>query len=232
VRVGFATSAGKLLYTRKVPYRDDMHHAARLLMLARPNGREPMRNELQPSLYPNEADHGAVDALLAANSVNESEPMIVLAPGSVWATKRWPFYADLARSLTDVGRIVVVGGKEDATFADEIVAVVPNAVNAVGKLSLLASAELIGRAMVIVSNDSSPQHLASAVGTPTVSIFGPTVPNFGFGPLAPRSIILGKDDLNCRPCDRHGPMKCPFGHHNCMRTLSVDDVNAAVRSLL
>jgi heptosyltransferase-2 len=231
-RVGFRTSSGRLLYTKRVEYRDDLHHAARLLMLARPNGREPSRGELQPSLFPGDAERGAVDAFLEANNVGENEPLIVLAPGSVWATKRWPFYPELARELAGAGRIVCVGGAEDAALASEIIGAVPNAVSAAGKLSLLASAELIGRAAVIVTNDSAPQHLASAMGTPTVSIFGPTVPDFGFGPLAPRSVVLGMEDLACRPCDRHGPQKCPLGHHHCMRQLGVERVVAAVNSLI
>src|SRR5438034_316720 len=78
------------------------------------------------------------------------------------------------------------------------------AIDATGRLSLLASAELIGRTIALVTNDSAPQHLASAMGTPTITIFGPTVPEFGFGPLAPRSITIGHHQLACRPCDRHG----------------------------
>ena len=81
---------------------------------------------------------------------------------------------------------MIVGGPDDRTLAQEIaVPPVPNAVDATGTLSLLASAELIGRCAVLVTNDSAPLHLASAMGTPTVAIFGPTVPEFGFGPLAP-----------------------------------------------
>ena len=90
------------------------------------------------------------------------------------------------------------------------------AVDATGRLTLLASAEAIGRARVIVSNDSAPLHLASAMGTPTVAVFGPTVPAFGFGPLAERSAIVEDDMLACRPCDRHGPQRCPLGHWKCM----------------
>ena len=56
-------------------------------------------------------------------------------------------------------------------------------------LPLLASAELIGRAQAIVTNDSAPQHLASAMGTPTVTVFGPTVPEFGFGKLVVSSAL-------------------------------------------
>ena len=80
----------------------------------------------------------------------------------------------------------------------------------------LRRAELIGRARLLVTNDSAPQHLASAMGTPTLTIFGPTVPEFGFGPLAPGSASLGVADLACRPCDSHGPQRCPLGHWRCM----------------
>jgi len=105
-------------------------------------------------------------------------------------------------------------------------------VNAVGALSLLGSAELIGRCALLVTNDSSPQHLASAMGTPTITIFGPTVPAFGFGPLAPGSVTLGHEHLDCRPCHHHGPPTCPLGHWRCMKELDVSVVEQAVHAAL
>src|SRR5688572_33117614 len=101
-------------------------------------------------------------------------------------------------------------------------------IDATGQLSLLGSAELIRRCAVLVTNDSAPQHLASAVGTPTVTVFGPTVPEFGFGPLAPASTTVGVSGLACRPCDRHGPKQCPLGHWRCMRDLTAAAVASAV----
>lgn len=231
-RIGFDTSAGRWFYTKRVAYREDLHHAARLLRLARPNGRPATGDELRPSLYPGDAERSAVDALLARHGVAAGEPLIALAPGSVWATKRWPFYAKLAAQLESDVRAVIVGGEDDAELARAIVAAAPRAIDATGHLSLLASAELIGRAAAIVTNDSAPLHLASAMGTPTVSIFGPTVPAFGFGPLAPKSIVVGHPGLTCRPCDRHGPQRCPLGHFRCMRELDVEMVAEQVRSLL
>jgi heptosyltransferase-2 len=231
-RIGFATSTGSWTYTTKVPYRDDLHHAARLLQLSRPNGREPSEEESRPSLAPGEMERDAVDALLRARDVRAGERLIALAPGSVWATKRWPYYVELAQKLADAGRIVVVGGPSDTALATEIVAAVPNAIDATGALPLLASAELIGRCSVIVTNDSAPLHLASAMGTPTVAIFGPTVPEFGFGPLAPSRLVVGHDSLACRPCDRHGPRRCPLTHFRCMRELTPELVAERARSLL
>ena len=231
-RIGFDTSAGRWFYTKRVAYREDLHHAARLLRLARPNGRPATGDELRPSLYPGDAERSAVDALLASHGVAAGEPLIALAPGSVWATKRWPYYAQLAAQLESDVRAVIVGGADDAELARAIVTAAPRAIDATGHLSLLASAELIGRTAAIVTNDSAPLHLASAMETPTVSIFGPTVPAFGFGPLAPKSIVVGHDGLTCRPCDRHGPQRCPLGHFRCMRELDAEMVAEQVRSLL
>ena len=231
-RIGFSTSAGRWLYTTRVPYRDDLHHAARLLLLSRPNGREPTAEETRPSLAPGIAERKLVDELLRRAGVAEGERLIALAPGSVWATKRWPYYRELAEQLTDAGRIVIVGGPDDSPLAATIRAAVPGAVDATGVLPLLGSAELIGRSAVIVTNDSSPLHLASAMGTPTVAIFGPTVPDFGFGPLAPSSVVVGHDSLTCRPCHRHGPRRCPLTHFRCMRELTADAVAERVRTLI
>jgi heptosyltransferase-2 len=231
-RTGFSTSAGRRFYTAGIPYIENTHHAARLLALAtRDAARDVPRAALRPHLYPGPAERAAVDRVLGA--VAASEPLVALAPGSVWATKRWPYFADLARALRDVARIVVVGADADRALAEEIVgATKGQAVDATGRLSLLASADLIGRAALLVTNDSAPLHLASAMNTPTIAVFGPTVPEFGFGPLADSSIVAGHESLACRPCDRHGPQKCPLGHWRCMREISSEQVAALARSLI
>ncbi len=231
-RIGFSTSAGRRFYTVQVPYIDNTHHAARLLSLAtRDPAADVPRGTLRPHLYPGPAERAAVDAVLGA--VGTSEPIIALAPGSVWATKRWPYFADLAGALRDVARIVVVGAEADQALAEDVIAATKGqAVDATGRLTLLGSAELIGRAALLVTNDSAPLHLASAMNTPTIAVFGPTVPEFGFGPLADSSAIVGRDDLACRPCDRHGPQKCPLGHWRCMREISPEEVAALARSLI
>ena len=231
-RIGFATSSGSWLYTTMVAYRDDLHHAARLLLLSRPTGREPTDEEMRPSLAPGAAERSVVDELLRSRGVEPGERLIALAPGSVWATKRWPYYVQLALGLADAGRIVVVGGADDRALAAEIVSAVPGAVDTTGALPLLASADLIGRCAVLVTNDSAPLHLASAMGTPTVAIFGPTVPEFGFGPLAPAKAVLGHESLACRPCHRHGPRRCPLTHFRCMRELSAELVAERTRTII
>lgn len=231
-RVGFATSAGRRLYTQHVEFREDLHHAERLLQLAGPEVAHH-GSEVRPRLYPGIPERGAVDRLLALHdALDEGPPLVALAPASVWATKRWPYYPELAKELAPHARVVIIGSLQDAPLAAEVAAASPGAINAAGALNLLGSAELIRRCNVLVTNDSAPQHLASAVDTPTVTIFGPTVPAFGFGPLARASHSIGLDDLPCRPCDRHGPRRCPLKHWKCMRDVAVRDVSARVVDIL
>jgi len=101
---------------------------------------------------------------------------------------------------------------------------------AAGALALRASAALIARAEVLVTNDSAPLHLATATGTRIVAIFGPTVPAFGFGPRGPLDRVVEHPGLDCRPCSPHGPQACPLGHHRCMREVGVEVVLQAVGS--
>lgn len=233
-RVGFFTSHGTALYTRCVEYRTDRHHSERLWWLSMLDCAEPpIPEQLRVRLYPSDADRSQVDALLRRSQIDDGS-FVVLAPGSAWGTKRWPYFADLAERLGAAHRIVVVGGKDDCDAAADIARRVSSApvVEACGTLPVLASAELIGRARAIVTNDSAPQHLASAMGTPTLTIYGPTVPDFGFGPLAPKRATAGVAGLACRPCHRHGPKRCPLGHWRCMRELTVDDAERLFASIL
>jgi heptosyltransferase-2 len=162
-----------------------------------------------------------------------SGPFVVLAPGSAWGTKRWPYFPKLASLLTREFPVVVIGGEAEGALAGEIEIAAPGkTIDATGELSVLASAELIRRAIAIVSNDSAPLHLASAMNTPTIAVFGPTVPEFGFGPLSDSQRIAGVDGLACRPCDRHGPQRCPLGHWRCMRELSADYVYELLQTLI
>jgi heptosyltransferase-2 len=232
-RIGFTSSTGRALYTKQIPYRPDRHHAERLWSLAMSDCADPpSRDQVRPRLYPSDEERRLIDLLLR-ESGSTDEPFVALAPGSAWGTKRWPYYRDLAKRLAEECRIAVVGSNADSALAGQILDAVPPAcaINGIG-LPLLASAELIGRARAIVTNDSAPQHLASAMGTPTLTIFGPTVPEFGFGPLAERHVIAGQEGLSCRPCHRHGPQRCPLGHWRCMRELTPEYITSLLTEVL
>jgi heptosyltransferase II len=229
-RVGFDTSSGRLLYTERVAHRRDWHHAKRLFRLAVRDDTTPVP---PPSLHPNAADVHAVDALLDTAPFGD-KAFIALAPGSVWATKRWPHFPDLLAQLPGEFGVAVIGGAEDRELAQAIAAAGPERVlDATGRLGLLASAAMIGRARALITNDSLPQHLASAMGTPTLTIYGPTLPAFGFGPLAPRhAVVEHPPGLECRPCSAHGPQVCPRAHFRCMREITAQSVSASLSPLL
>ena len=228
--VGFDTSAGRAFYTERVRYRRDRHHAERLWRLAAgDDAPSPGPEAIRPHLYPGADERAAVDAALGGFAA-AGAPLIALAPGSIWGTKRWPHFTGLVSEMPET-RFVVVGSGDDRELAAAIVAVARGRVlDLTGRLSLLGSAELLRRCAALVANDSAPTHLASGVGTPTLTLFGPTVPAYGFGPLAPRSESLGVE-LPCRPCHAHGPMECPLGHFLCMRSLEPSRVAARLRNL-
>ncbi|HEU5305264.1 MAG TPA: lipopolysaccharide heptosyltransferase II [Gemmatimonadales bacterium] len=219
-RIGFADAPAAITYTSRIPRPSTGHEVERLLALAGPGQASP-----PVALELTAADQAQAEAWLAAHGVRGG--FVALAPGSIWGTKRWPYYRELAGVLTTT--LVIVGGEDDAPLARDIITAAPGRVfSAAGALTLRASAALIQRATALVTNDSAPLHLATAVGTPIVAVFGPTVPEFGFGPRRPGDIVLGHAGLACRPCSKHGPRACPLGHHRCMRELSVETVAAAV----
>jgi heptosyltransferase-2 len=232
--IGFDTSGGRAFYSTRIRYDRSQHHAERLWRLAVGDA-EPVGDpeRIRPRLYPGEDERAMVDELLRQGPFGD-RPLVALAPGSIWGTKRWPYFAELAAALADRYRLVVIGGRDDAALADAIVqgAGPERALDATGRLTLLASAELIRRCAALVTNDSAPQHLASAVGTPTLTIYGPTVPEFGFGPLAPKHRTAGLAGLDCRPCHPHGPKVCPKGHFRCMRDLGISDIERTFAALV
>jgi heptosyltransferase-2 len=224
VRIGFEDSPAALSYTIRIPRPRTGHEVDRLLSLVGRSG-EPAP---PVSLGLTAEDHVAAETWLSQQGLDSR--FIALAPGSVWATKRWPYFDRLVAQLD--APCVLVGGREDQSLASSIVASSGGkAISAAGALGLRQSAALIQRAALLVTNDSAPLHLATAVGTPVVAIFGPTVPEFGFGPRRQGDLVVGHDDLACRPCSKHGPPACPLGHHRCMRELTVDRVRHAVATI-
>jgi heptosyltransferase-2 len=157
-------------------------------------------------------------------------PAAALAPGAVGPSKRWGGYAELARSLVEQGFAVwIVGGPDEKALAADIGAAAgassdlrdltgPNLRNAI--LALAA-------ATVAVSNDSGLLHVAAALGTPSIGIFGPTSP-WHWAPLNPLAgVVEAATQLPCRPCHKQ---TCRLGHHLCMRDISAATVTQAVQA--
>ena len=233
-RIGFDRSTGSSLFTDVVKYSQDLHEVERNLSLLHVlgwNGDIPC-----PKLYPGHEEKNIVDRFFKMSNLSDGLPVLAVSPGSVWPTKRWPpkRFAEVIRHYYENLNIpsILIGGQKDQTLADEIVDICQGKVhNTVGQFSLLASAELIRRCRAIVCNDSAPLHLAVAVGTPAVAIFGPTTPQFGFYPWGEGHFIIQKE-LTCRPCSIHGGKQCPEKHFRCMIGISTVEVIQALDSII
>jgi lipopolysaccharide heptosyltransferase II len=171
---------------------------------------------------------------LAATGLGGERALVALAPGAAHATKRWPLrhWQALAAALTAQGRdVVVAGGPGDVALADAVAAAgAPHAASAAGRFDPAGSGALLKQARCVVSGDTGLMHLAAAVGTPVVALFGPTVPAFGFTPYQARATVLERD-LPCRPCSAMGGPRCPIGTHACLEELLPAEVFEAVRRL-
>ncbi len=235
VRVGFDKSWASFLYTQVVPYQKNEHEVNRNLSLLQPLGiLVPKESGLHLEI--DAGDRKRVTELWTSSGLTEDRPCVAVAPGSVWKTKRWlpDRFAQLIRELLKQNcQVVIVGGPDDSDLGAYLEDVAPGQVaNFVGKLTPRQSAEALRRCQVLVSNDSAPVHMASAVGTPVVEIFGPTLPSFGFTPFGIPHRIVENASLACRPCGEHGGARCPLGTLECMKSISVSEVLRAVEELL
>ncbi len=226
-RIGFNQSAGFYLLTERVKYKQYIHESERNLHLLKAIRSEYSPAKVLPVISPDNEDIGIVSEWLYTNFKKEQNNIIALAPGSVWPTKRWPaeYWGTLADFLIEKKyQVVLIGGKKDEYLLDLIGSMMKNRgiKSAFGLFSLRQSAELIRRCRLLISNDSAPTHMGVAVKTPVLTIFGPTIPAFGFYPYGRFDRIAEKRDLNCRPCSIHGGNKCPRKHFRCMLELKPD----------
>jgi heptosyltransferase II len=164
-----------------------------------------------------------------ANGLGEG-PAIALAPGSVGSSKRWTYYAEAAKRFAEQGLDVwVVGGPAEKQMATEIVAAGGPRVRDLTGHDLRNGILAMAAASVAISNDSGLMHIAAAIGTPTMGIFGPTSP-YHWAPLnGLAATIQTKTVVPCQPC--HRPV-CTMNDHRCMRDIPAADVVDAARRVL
>src|SRR5438105_2769712 len=165
-----------MAYSHRIPIPTlDVHAVDRYLwlapMLGLDDGAPDLTIYLPPEAVPN------VERLLAEHGISASKPLAVLVPGTMWETKHWTIegFAGVARELLHDGFAVALAGtKRDAARCQKIADAAPGASDLSGKTTPADLAALIERAELCVTNDSGSMHLAASLGTPMVSIFGPT----------------------------------------------------------
>ena len=156
---------------------------------------------------------------------------IALAPGSVGSSKRWVAYAKAARMLANKGLDVwVIGGPGEKAIAAEIVQAGGSRVRDLTGTDLRNGILAMAAAKLAISNNSGLMHIAAAIGTPTMGIFGPTSP-YHWGPLNGLAAVMlqTRMPLPCQPC--HKPV-CHMNNHQCMKLISAEDVVRTAEAVL
>lgn len=235
-RIGFAAAAGRWAYTERVPWESDRHAVLRYLRLGVPVGGRIDGADARPEVRFRRDHRRRVDLELGELGVAEDRALLALAPGSIWPTKRWTpeGFAAVAAAAGERGlHPVIVGSASERGLARAVADRCPGPVASLaGRTGIKELAALLARARLLVANDCGTGHVASAVGTPVVSIFVPTVPGLGYTPMGAANRVVEHGALSCRPCDRHGPMACPLGHFRCMREITPEQVVGTMDHLL
>jgi heptosyltransferase II len=172
---------------------------------------------------------GEADRWRQANGLGTGRA-VALAPGSAGASKRWTYYPEAARLLAQRGLDVwVIGGPGEKALAAEIAAAGGPRVRDLTGTDLRNGILAVAAADVAISNDSGLMHIAAALGTPTMGIFGPTSP-YLWGPLnGLAATVQTKTVVPCQPC--HRPV-CTMNDHRCMRDIPASDVVAIAERVL
>jgi heptosyltransferase-2 len=219
-RIGIKGSSLSFLYTSLVDVSDKPHQVERNLKLL---SVEKTDFKIYPS---NDFESGEY--------LEDFSDYVLIAPGSIWATKRWNWqgFHKVSQYLQSLGyKVLLVGSEAEAELAEKVRAD-SNAINLAGKISLSDTVKLASAAKLMVVNDSMMLHLSSAFGIPVVAIFCATSPTFGFGPWNnERAIVVEEQGLECKPCARHGSKSCPTGTEACMH-VSSEKVIAAINLLM
>lgn len=167
--------------------------------------------------------------------LDPARKIIALAPGSVWPTKRWPVeeFVNVAKKFIDQQDVVIIiGSKDEKKFGEHIMSQVPQVIDLCGQTGLVELTEVLAACDLLVSNDSGSMHMAATTNTPIVSVFGPTVLDFGYQPWSNDFEVVEQKGLSCRPCASHGGLKCPIGTHECMKMIHSDRVISAAGTFL
>jgi len=182
-------------------------------------------------LWPSEEDEEYIRILLESEWVSGKEKIIGINLGASkrWLTKCWPLenFARLSDRLSKENiRVIITGAQDDLGAASKIQKMATSKLlNFAGKTSIMQLAALIRKCSVFISADSAPLHVAAAMNTPIVALFGPTSPQRHMPPA--KKAVVVKANVICSPCYKPKCQKM-----DCMNQISVDEVYMAVKKLI
>lgn len=164
-----------------------------------------------------------------------SSNRIGVAPFSQHEGKIWPLERTetLVRMLSERGHeVVLFGSKSEAPVLEKWARHYAGVTSVAGRLPFAEELEIIRGLAVMVSMDSANMHFASAVGTPVVSVWGATHPDFGFYGIGQDRANALCADLPCQPCSAYGNKPCRYGDYRCLKAIAPEQVVAKIEALL
>jgi 3-deoxy-D-manno-octulosonic-acid transferase/heptosyltransferase-1 len=214
-----------LFYSEKIPEDMGKHAVDRYLDFPRYLGCTTGKAEF--NIYPGADGEKKIDSLFLENNISGRELLIAVSPQALWETKLWDsagFALLCDRIVNEMGgRVIFTGSGSAEIIADIRSRMKTDSINLEGKTTLRELAALYRRVALLVTTDSGPMHLAAAVNTPVVAIFGPTSPA-RTGPYGSGHTVIQKG-LACVPCFRkHCETK------NCMKEISVEEVFQSIKT--
>ncbi|MFN7064914.1 MAG: glycosyltransferase family 9 protein [Aquificaceae bacterium] len=219
IRVGFYRSELPWLYTHKVKHSWRMHEVDRNLQLLKPIGAKSFYR--MPLLLVEEEEKRQV-----IQKFNLPKEFLLIAPFSNFRLKEWHLEGWLKLIGLIPLPVLIVGTQRDVERSRRLEG--KNTINLVGKTSLRELMAMVSLSKVVIACDSSPIHIANALGIPAISIYTSTTPDYGFYPLIGHYL---KPDLSCSPCSPN-PKSCKTGTQACLSKVEAGEVWEKLKLLI
>ena len=234
IRVGWNRKMGfllthKLEHTKQRGEKHELEYTLDLLKLI------DVPVKYRDMFFPLKNEHlSHIKSALSEYGISDSDKIVVIHPSASCVSKRWPedYFVRLIELIKYQfkPKIVIVTSKEEAQYADKIIGRFTDLIDMRGKLTLSELGALLKEADIFISNDSGPVHVAAALGTPVISIFGRNDKGLSprrWRPLGDRAFFMHKD-VGCNPCLAHN---CTKGFL-CLKAIKPDDVFSLVKKII
>ncbi len=230
VCIGFDTNERRALLTHKIPYRHEDYEVYSFFHLVEPLLRVPPEFSIEVpfvSVDPDKSLH------FLEGTVNKDDVVVAVFPGASVTERKWggDKFGKVAAALSRHGyKVVIVGGGTDRSEADKIRVLAPEVIDLTGKTTLRETAAVLRRSRLLITADSGLMHLAVAVGTRTVCLFGSGIEK-KWAPQGKDHLVINKRP-ECSPCTRFGyTPRCASGVA-CLSAITIEEVVAAAESSL
>ena len=223
-RIGSNVSGRGMLLTQTCADRTDLHEVHRYLRVLELIDSHESNAKLE--FWHTDGDRHAARQILVSHSISPKEHLIGVNLGTTWRTKRWSL-ENFAAVITQIqkrmnARILLTGSTAEIPLGEALAQIIKvETINLIGKTTLMQLGALIESCNLYLTCDSGPMHIAAAVGTPTIALFGPTSPT-RHGPYGENHKVIEKP-VECRPCYKRKCMR-KDQQHLCMTEINPNEV--------